>query len=62
MISEKVKRNGHLDRKVFLSPDRSLEERKLRREAVAYLKKKLDAEPNSRHFIKDGKVVSVKSD
>ena len=49
-------------RKVFLSPDRSLEERKLRREAVACLKKKLDAEPNSRHFIKDGKVVSVKSD
>jgi hypothetical protein len=45
---------------VFLSPDRSPEERKLRREAVASLKQKLTAEPDDRHFIRDGKVVTIK--
>ena len=47
---------------VFLSPDRSPEERKLRREAVASLKQKLAAEPDDRHFIRDGKVVTIKRD
>ena len=44
---------------VFICPDRTLEERKKRQEAVTTLKKKLKDEPNKRHFIRGVKVVTV---
>ena len=44
---------------VFIFPDRTLEERKKRQEAVTTLKKKLKDEPNKRHFIRGVKVVTV---
>ena len=44
---------------VFLSPDRTAEQRAQQRELVQELKKKTDAEPLKRHFIKGGQIVSV---
>ena len=48
-------------RSVFLCPDRSPDERKARREAVARLKEKFRSDPDNRHFIRDGKVVTVQT-
>ncbi len=44
---------------VFICPDRTSEERKNRRAAVASLKQKMKDEPEKRHFIRDGKVVTT---
>ena len=44
---------------VFICPDRSPEERKMRHEAVMDLKRRLNDEPNKRHFIRGLKVVTV---
>ena len=46
-------------KKVFISPDRTPEERKIRREAVASLKKMSEEDPGKRHYIRAGKVVTV---
>ena len=46
-------------RSVFLCPDGSPDERKARREAVACLKEKLRSHADKRHFIRNGKVVTV---
>ena len=47
--------------KVFIRPDRSIEERELRRKAVAALKEKRLNDPSKRHFIRNGKVISIPS-
>ena len=44
---------------VFLSPDRTDKERAEHRELVSKLKEKSAAEPNKKHFIKAGEIVSV---
>ena len=44
---------------VFLSPDRTVEERIKHRELVLQLKEKTVSEPNRRHYIKEGAIVSV---
>ena len=44
---------------VFLSPDRSYEQRAKHRTLVADLKNRKTAEPNKRHFIRNGTVNSV---
>ena len=44
---------------VFLCPDRSTEERVVRRKLVIDLKKIAAEQPGQQHFIKDGKVCSV---
>ena len=44
---------------VFIRPDRSPEEPKMRHETVMDLKKRLNDEPNKRHFIRGLKVVTV---
>ena len=44
---------------VFVAPDRNAEERAKQRTLVSELKKKKLDEPNSRHFIRGGTVVSV---
>ena len=46
---------------VFISPDRSVEERRIRREVVANLKKRRQDEPDKNHFIRGGKVISSAS-
>ena len=43
---------------VFIAPDRTVEEHRLRRELVESLKKKRQDEPNRRHFIKGDEIVS----
>ena len=43
---------------VFIAPDRTVEEHRLRRELVESLKKKRQDEPNQRHFIKGNEIVS----
>ena len=48
------------NRSVFLCPDRSHDEWKLRREAVAWLKENFRSEPNNEYFIRDEKVFTVK--
>ena len=45
---------------VFISPDRTTEERKSRREAVALLRKKTLDNPDKRFFIRNNKVLSDK--
>ena len=50
-------------KEVFLSPDRTLEQRAEHRELVAQLKKKAEEEPQRYHFIKKGQICSTdKSD
>jgi hypothetical protein len=44
---------------IFLSPDRSVEERALHKQLVMDLKKKKEEEPGKRHFIKGGQLCSV---
>ena len=44
---------------VFLSPDRSLEQREKHRQLVLDLKKKTLEEPSKKHYIKNGTIVSV---
>lgn len=44
---------------VFISPDRSPEQRAAHRELVLQLKKRAGDEPSSRHYIRGGKVFSV---
>ena len=44
---------------VFISPDRSPEERAKRRDLVAKLKEKIHSEPGMYHFIQNGKLVSA---
>ena len=41
---------------VFLSPDRSVELRKVRKDLVQDMKKRALAEPNKEFFIKDGQI------
>ena len=44
---------------VFICPDRTTEDRKLRKQAVIDLKKRLIDEPNKRHFIRGFKVITA---
>ena len=44
---------------VYICPDRTPEERRMRQEAVTDLKKRLEDEPDKRHFIRGLKVVTV---
>ena len=45
---------------VYISPDRSPEERVTHKQLVLQLKKKRDSERESHHFIRDGKICSVR--
>ena len=45
---------------VYISPDRSPEERAAHKQLVQQLKKKRDSERESHHFIRDGKICSVR--
>ena len=49
-------------RNVFIAPDRTLEERRCRRELVVLLNKKRQEEVDKRHFIRSGKVVTLPAD
>jgi hypothetical protein len=44
---------------VFISPDRSPEERAKRRELISQLKEKIKKEPELYHFIQNGKLLSA---
>ena len=52
-------RSSELFGKVFISPDRSPEERAEQQKLVLELKKRSNDQPDKRHFIKGGKVCSV---
>ena len=54
-------KDSHNFEHVFLGPDRSVEERKIRRELVANLKMKRQDEPDKIHFIRGGKIVTSAS-
>ena len=53
-----LRRSEHFG-KVFISPDRSPEERAEQQKLVLELKKRSNDEPDKRYFIKGGKVCSV---
>ena len=59
LSSSRKLRQSEKYKTVFLSPDRTCEERTKHRELVLRLKEKAVAEPNRRHFIKSGEIVSV---
>ena len=52
-------RHSEKHKKVFLSPDRTVEERAQHKDLVQQLKKKAEEEPQRKHFIKSGQVLSV---
>ena len=52
-------RNSEQYGHVFISPDRTAEQRAEQKKLVQERKKKATDEPNKRHFIKEGKVCSV---
>ena len=47
---------------VFVCPDRTVDERKARKEAVTVLQKRIADDPNNKHYIRGGKVVTVSAD
>lgn len=47
-------------KRVFLSPDRSLSERELHKNLVSELKKKISDDPETRHYIRNATVYSVR--
>ena len=44
---------------VFVSPDRTLEQRITHRELVSDLRRKTTEEPGKKHYIKNGQIFSV---
>ena len=52
-------RNFDQYKQVFISPDRTPEQRAARRELIEQLKLKRTNEPNSRHYIKGGQILSA---
>ena len=60
-ILKKAKRLKDIDgfRTVYISPNRSLDERISRQKLVVELKKKRSENPNSRHFIRKGEIVKA---
>ncbi len=52
-------KNSEHYKEVFICPDRTVEEQKARRDLVAKLKQKVKEEPDKRHFIRDGKILTV---
>ena len=59
LIKAKNLRRVEQHKHVFISPDRSEEQRAVHRELVLELKRRADAEPKRRHFIRGGKVCSA---
>ncbi len=51
-------RNSVHFKHVYISPDRTLEERTLHRDLVQQLKSKRQHEPGKRHYIKGGQLLS----
>ena len=51
----------HTDKfkKVFLSPDRTVEEREKQKGLVLQLKKRMEEDPQSKHFIRNGQIISA---
>ena len=58
LSKSKSLRNSERFKDVFISPDRTVKERQQQRELVTELKKRKTDEPNKRHFIKSGQVIS----
>ena len=62
LVKSRNLRHADKYKRVFLSPDRTVEERERQRGLVQQLKKKMEEEPQSKHYIKHGQIVSVASD
>lgn len=60
-ILGKSKNLRHIEqhKRVFLAPDRTVEERAQQKQLVQQLKRKAAEEPQKRHFIKSGEILSV---
>ena len=60
-LMQKGRRLSHLEKykRVYVNPDRSLEQREQRRELVKEVKRLTDLDKDKRHFIRNGKVCSV---
>ena len=63
-ILKKAKRLRTTDeyKTIYISPNRTLEERAIRKQLVSELKVKRSGDPNSRYFIRKGEVVKVEND
>ncbi len=55
-------RNSKQFEKVFLSPDRTLEQRAQQKELVKELKRRSETEPSKKHYIRGGKICSADKD
>ena len=56
--AKNLKNSAHF-KNVFISRDRTQDERKVRREAVIILRNKITEESDKHHYIRNGKVISV---
>ena len=59
LVNAKNLRKSAMYKTVFLSPDRSPEQREARKELIVSMKAKALAEPNKKFYIKDGQVLST---
>ena len=55
-------RHSESFKNVFVCPDRTVDERKARKEAVTALQKRIADDPDNKHYIRGGKVVTVAAD
>ena len=59
LLKAKLLKQIEMRKTVFISPDRSVDEREHRRNLVTELKKLITEQPNGHHFIRAGKVQSI---
>ena len=59
LTKAKYLRQSERYKTVYISPDRSPEEREAHKQLVLQLKNKRDTDRESHHFIRDGKICSI---
>ena len=59
LVNAKTLRKSAKYKTVFLSPDRTPEQREARKELIVSMRAKAIAEPNKKFYIKDGQILST---
>ena len=62
LSNAKLLRQTSLYKSVFISPDRTVEERAARKKLVSQLKEKMASEPELYHFIQNGQILSTEKE
>ena len=59
LVQARRLRNSDKFERVFIRPDRTLEERSAHKLLVEELKKKRESDPDQKHYIKSGEIVTI---